>query len=109
MVAPCILVANEPRAYRDALVYAFRVHYPWAEVVAIEPTGLDRAVAERAPHMVVCSRAPPADPARPPVWVTLYPNGEDRAVITAAGARQVLPGVELADLLAAVGPALRPT
>lgn len=107
MVAPCIVVANEPRAYREALAHAFRVHYPWVEVVAIEPPGLDHAVADREPIVVVSSRSGGTGQERRPVWITLYPEGEDRAVIATAGTRRVLPGVELADLLAAVRPAVR--
>ncbi len=106
MVGPCIIVANEPRAYREALAYAFGIHYPRAEVVVIEPHRLDREVAALDPLVMVSSRPGAAPGARRLVWVTLYPDGEDRAVVAAPGVRRIVPGVTIDDLLAVIGPAV---
>src|SRR4051794_27546139 len=99
MPPPCIVVANEPRAYREALLHAFRTHYPWAAVVAVEPAWLEDALAEYRPLVVVSSHAAEGAAAPPPVWITLYPDGEDHALVAIAGVRRVLHSVELADLL----------
>ena len=39
-----ILLANEPRSYREAIAGAFRVLKPTAEVFVVDPTMLDAEV-----------------------------------------------------------------
>src|SRR5690348_11650951 len=50
-----ILVANEPRAYRDVMAAAFQILCPQHEVISIVPEELDTAVARLDPHLVLCS------------------------------------------------------
>lgn len=106
--ALCIIVANEPRAYREALARAFRVRRPAVTVYLAEPGVLDRAVLDRAPAIVVCSALSEVIETRPRTWIVLYPDGEDRALVSIAGVRRTVAGVEFDDLLAAIDRALRP-
>jgi hypothetical protein len=106
--APCIVVANEPRAYREALARAFRVRRPDVPVFLAEPGGLDRAVLDRAPAVVVCSALSAVVRTRPRTWIVLYPGGEDRAVLSVAGVRRTFVGVELDALLATIDETLHP-
>ena len=107
MSVPCIVVANEPRAYREALARAFRVRRPEVTVYMAEPTALDRAVLERAPALVVCSALSAVVETGPRAWIVLYPGGADRAVLSVAGVRRALAGVALDDLLATIDATLR--
>jgi hypothetical protein len=47
MPSPLVLVANEPRAYRETIALALKALRPEAEVIAIEPTDLDAEVKRR--------------------------------------------------------------
>ncbi len=54
-----VLVANEPRSYREAIAGVIRVVCgPFLEVLEAEPEGLDAAVLGVRPHLVICSLAP---------------------------------------------------
>jgi hypothetical protein len=81
----CILVANEPRSYRDVIADALRVQRPHLQVIVAEPEDLDREVVRLSPNMVLCSRLTAAVETHALAWVVLYPNAETRAVISIAG------------------------
>jgi hypothetical protein len=66
-----ILVANEPRCYREVIAAAVHELRPHAEVITVEPADLDRAVVYRQPHLVVCSRLTEVVETHSPVWVVL--------------------------------------
>ena len=93
-----VLVANEPCAYREAITGVLRELRPHIEVNAVEPVRLDGEVARLRPHLVVCSRITVAVQALLG-WMMLYPDGENRAEIFAAGERVTLDNVEFGDLL----------
>ena len=97
-----ILIANEPRAYREAITAALRALRPHAEVILVEPDRLDGAVLRLAPDLVVCSRLTEAVRACPLAWVLLYPNGKSQAVISFAGQLTTVAGIDFEGLLALV-------
>jgi hypothetical protein len=80
-----ILVANEPRSYREVIAGTLQVLRPHLEVIVVEPEDLDRDVVRLAPNLVLCSRLSEAVEIHALAWVVLYPNGETRAVISIAG------------------------
>ncbi len=86
---PRVLVALEPRAYREALAGALRVLRPAAEVDVVAPRRLDEEVARRRPDLVFCSRLSERVRAVAPAWVLLYPGGE-RAVETCVDGEQTV-------------------
>ncbi len=87
-----VVVANEPRAYREVLAAAVHELRPGLEVQAVEPEELDGIVGRDLPHLVVCSRLSEVIETRAPAWVVLYPEGEGRAVIGLGGRRTALSG-----------------
>jgi hypothetical protein len=97
-----ILVANEPRAYRDVIAAAFRELRPQHEVIPVEPDQLDGEVARLHPHLVVCSRLSEVVETSPLTWVMLYPDNETRTVISIAGKQTVAADVEFSQLLSVI-------
>ena len=102
MSTTVVLVANEPRAYREVVAIALRDLCPTAAVVAVEPDGLDAEVVRRRPDVVVCSRLSEAVETRVPVWVVLYPEGANVAVFSVLGKRETSIGPTLDGLAAFV-------
>jgi hypothetical protein len=96
-----VLVANEPRAYREAITGILRELRPHIEFNAIEPDALDGEVARLRPHLVVCSRITGAVRALWG-WIMLYPDGENRAVISTAGERVTVENIGFDDLLSTI-------
>jgi len=72
-----VLVANEPRTYREVLVDALRVLRPQVEVSAVASYDLAAEIERLRPHLVVCSWLSTAMPVGPLSWVVLYPHEEN--------------------------------
>ena len=102
MANTCIVVANEPRAYREALAAALHELRPHIEVICIEPDDLVGTVCQYSPRLVLCSRLTEAVERCSDAWILLYPNRENRAVISIAGRRTVVTDVEFSHLLAVI-------
>lgn len=98
------LVANDPRVYREVIAGALSRARPLIEVIVAEPEELEREVARLRPHLVISSRSSPAVRESCPVWVVLYPDGEDRAEVGGVGVGEValLCGAQVGDLLSVV-------
>jgi hypothetical protein len=94
-----ILVANEPRAYREVLAAAVQELRPQVEVSTFEPEDLDDAVVCLDPHLVVCSRLSETVQSHALTWVMLYPEGEAHAEISLAGRRTTVASMEFNALL----------
>jgi len=94
-----VVVANEPRAYREALADALRNLCPRAEVSIIEPAALHQHVRRVTPHLVLGSELDPDMLTGLFCWVDLYPNGERYAVINIGGERTTVGNLDLAGLL----------
>jgi hypothetical protein len=76
-----ILLANEPRAYRESIAQVLGQLRPNVEVITAEPGDLEERVLRLAPEMVVFSEAPSLVRERVPVWVELYPEYGRRSVV----------------------------
>ena len=96
-----VLVANDPCLYREVITDALRELRPHLEVRAIEPGVLEGEVARLRPHLVVCSRISAAVHALL-AWIMLYPDGENRAVINAAGEHVTVNDVGFGDILSII-------
>jgi hypothetical protein len=99
---PSILVAAEPRTYRDVLAAALAHLRPDANAVAIEPADLAEAVTAHRPALVILSEPNPTVESAAPAWILLYPGGANRAVAVLEGACHTIERPRLADLLALV-------
>ena len=102
MAKTCIVVANEPRAYREALAAALHELRPHLEVICIAPADLDAKVSHSSPRLVLCSRLTEAVETCCDAWILLYPNRENRAVISVAGRRTVVTNVEFSHVLSVI-------
>jgi hypothetical protein len=76
-----ILLANEPRAYRESIAQVLGQLRPNVEVITAEPEELEDRVLRLAPEMVVFSEEPGLVRERVPVWVELYPEYGRRSVV----------------------------
>jgi hypothetical protein len=94
-----ILLANEPRAYRETLAAAFRLLRPNTSVFVCDPDKLNGEVERLRPHLVICSRTTPTVEAQSLSWVELYPEYSSVSVVSVGGERSTIAWIELADLL----------
>ncbi len=96
-----VLVANEPRSYRETMSAAFQYLRPDLEVIDIEPDSLDVEVARLEPHLVVCSRLTDTVERRP-AWVVLYPDHQRVSIVSVAGQHSTVPDMEFDYLLSII-------
>jgi hypothetical protein len=97
-----ILVANEPRSYREAMAIAIEALLPDAEVLVFDPVWLEAQVTDLDVDLVLCSRSPGSSRGGRPLWVELYPNGDTLVRFHRDGKSFMLLDVELEDLLALI-------
>ncbi len=100
---PRIILANEPRTYREVIAAACRCLRPHLEVTIVEPAELDARLRHRGRDerwLVVHSRPSPTVEAWCFAWVRFAPDGEPGAMVGLAGQRTTHPTVGLDDLLA---------
>ena len=97
-----VLVANEPRAYRDVVATLLRSLRPAVEIVLADPNEIDDAVLRETPDLVLCSRVTERLLAHAPAWVLLYPNGAGLVVASIGGRQQTTHDLDAAHLLALV-------
>jgi hypothetical protein len=105
---PDIILANEPRAYRDVIAGTLRVLHPQLAIAALEPAELVPQLRRTRPVLVIYSEPDPALELRVPAAVQLYPGGAGHAVVDLAGLRTTVADFELDDLLALIGRLLLP-
>jgi hypothetical protein len=97
-----LVVANDPRSYREAIATAIQRLQPDVEVMVVDPADLADQVELWRPHMVISS-VPVARPGDYPLcWVALYPAGTTQVAVTVAGQQTWARDIDLAELLAIV-------
>ncbi len=77
-----ILLANEPRSYREAFADAFRALRPHVEVITVEPEAIEEEVLRLRPDVVVCSRTTPAIRTAASSWMEVLVENEALLVRT---------------------------
>lgn len=97
-----IVVANEPRSYREVIVAVLRALRPQVEAIVVEPDGLDCMVVHLEPHLVVCNQLTDTIENRGCASILLYPDGQSHAVVSVAGQRRRVDAIELGDLLSVI-------
>ncbi len=97
-----VIVANEPRSYREVMAATVSRLRPGIHVYAVEPDHLDTEVARLRPHMVVCSRLTEALKEHALSWILLYPDGEDTATTNIAGVQTEMRGIGMSELFTAI-------
>ena len=102
-----VVVAIEPRSYRQVIGRALQALRPHLEVVVLDPDTLEAGVARMEPHLVFADRpnafAPQGGPVGSPVRVEFRPyEMPPPARVCLAGRRWELEEVELSDLFTIV-------
>lgn len=102
MSAISVIVANEPRSYREVMAATFIRLRPEIHVYTVEPDHLDAELARLKPHMVVCSRLSEALKEHVLSWILLYPDGEDTATTSIAGIQTEVRAIGMIELFTAI-------
>jgi hypothetical protein len=99
---PRVLMANEPRAYREGIAAVIGQLRPEVEIEIVEPDVLDTSIERSSPDMVICSKATDALKSGVRVWVELYPENAALSVASIGGRRMEYAEIQLPDLLSIV-------
>ena len=94
-----VLVAMEPRAYREAIGEAIRWLRPRVEVAILEPEELENEIARLDPELVISARPVSWIAKGRMAWVECDPYEEPAATVSLDGLRTELETVNLEDLL----------
>ena len=97
-----ILMANEPRAYREVLAAAIQNLRPNVDLVNVEPAGADDAIMRMRPQLVICSVLTQFLHTLPRAWILLYPDGAATSIISIQGQRTTTDSLELSDILSII-------
>ena len=97
-----VLVAVEPRMYREVLVVALRQRRPRIEVILADPAALDRMVERCEPDVVVCSRTTSLVQEIAVSWVQVTANDGLEAEVSVGGRHSAISDLGIEDLLAVV-------
>ena len=96
-----VLMAIEPRSYRQVIGRTIQALRPHVEVVVLAPDTLEAGVARLEPELVFANR-PASSSSGGPAWVEFRPYEEPPARVCLVGRRWELSEVELSDLLSIV-------
>jgi hypothetical protein len=96
---PRVLLANEPRSYRQAIAGVIRALRPDVEVAETDQATLDRELRRDAPQLVICSVATPVVRSTAPAWVELYTDHGTLSSVSIQEKRSTVEGMQLADIL----------
>jgi len=94
-----VLVANEPRLYRDVIAATLAELRPQSSILVADPPDLDAAILRHRPDFVVCSGLTDAVQSGAVAWAVLYPAGARHADVGLGRARLTLHPVQLDALL----------
>lgn len=98
-LAPSVLLANEPLAYRQALARALETQRPDLQVLTVPPAELDAAIQKHAPLLVICDRLTDCVEMCVAAWIELYPAGARRVTSSFAGVEETAGDLDLPALL----------
>lgn len=97
-----VLMANEPRAYRESISEALCALCPGVGVTSVQPDALEKSVTLHVPHVVVCSEIVPIVRRTVPIWVELYPEHSSKSIVSIEGQLTEVEDIQLPDLLSIV-------
>ena len=95
MSSTSVLLANEPRAYRETIAVALGMLCPDKIVMVAEPDRLDEFIDEHHPHVVLCSHLTKTVEEQVPTWAVLYPDGSGETIVQIDGRRMKIPEIQL--------------
>lgn len=102
MATMCVLLTNEPRAYRDTISVALRFLRPHVEVNVTDPEKLDESILLHAPKVVVCSHLTTLVVEQVPTWVVLYSDDAPVALRYLNGKRTTVSEIDLDGIMSLI-------
>lgn len=97
-----LLVANEPRAYREVLSAAFTALRPEIEIFTAEADSLDREYRRLLPELVLCHKLTSLIEREAPAWILLYPDEGPLTITCLHGERNTVADMDLNKLIAII-------
>jgi hypothetical protein len=97
-----VMVANEPRAYREAFAGALRALRPNAEIIEAAPEDLDRQVKRLHPDLVLCTYVTPTVEKMVYNWILIYPEDDPSMMVFTRGELSTFNNFDLEDLISLV-------
>lgn len=97
-----LLIANDPRSYRDVLVGAVRLARPAVDIREVNPVDIAAEAARYTPDLIICSDMPADVDGTSCDWVLLSPDGRSSVRTMIAGRHELLPYLEFRDLVALI-------
>ncbi len=97
-----VLIASEPRAYREVLAGTLAELRPRILVHHLEPAELDETTRRLCPALVICSQLSAIVQAHAGAWLLLPPEGAAWAAIGTGERGRALPATDLAAVLTAI-------
>lgn len=97
-----VLVANEPRAYREVTAEVLGQLRPDVEFLLVEPGGLESEISRLTPDMVLCDEATPKVRSEVITWLELYPHGDTTSVFGTGDEHSTIENIQLSDILTLV-------
>ncbi len=97
-----VIVAIEPRIYREAIGESIRALRPHVEVYVLDPDTLGTGLRRLGPELVFANRPDTFAPDVRSAWVEFLPYEHPPARVCLAGRRRELEEVELEDLISIV-------
>ena len=85
-----VVIGNAPQAYRDVVAASLQILRPADDVRTVAPADLDQVVAQRRPHVVVCSRLSDAIRTHALTWILLYAEGQTQVAWSVAGEQRAI-------------------
>jgi hypothetical protein len=97
-----LILANEPRSYREIMANTLKDLRPHIEVFVLDPESLDDLAESLSPDLVIGSKLTARIKDRVRCWVDLYPDGEQLVTISIGGHRRTLVDIRLSEILCIV-------
>lgn len=97
-----ILIAIEPRSYREAIARVVGDLRPSHGVTVAEPAELGGELARVEPELAICAVPNRFLPGKLPAWVEFTPYEEPQARVCVGGQTRQISEVDLDDLIAVV-------
>ncbi|HET8522394.1 MAG TPA: hypothetical protein VFL82_04115 [Thermomicrobiales bacterium] len=97
-----IIIANEPRFYREVIAAGLKLLRAHIEITVVDPADIIASVAQLQPQLLVCSELTDSLAAASPTWILLPIDDRDPVVFNVGGERTTSGSIEFQDLLSAI-------
>jgi hypothetical protein len=98
----CIVVANEPRFYREVIAEGLKLQRAHIDITIVDPADLAASIASLQPQLVICSRLTNVILAGSLAWILLPLDDRDSVVINLGRQWAVSGPLEFKDLVSLI-------